>query len=80
MGRVLNHEAGDHRYVQLAPVYESGGRHHFAYAENRELLALVAEAHRQLRTVAAARGFLPEPSHPDASEGQAWTLTGGGSF
>jgi hypothetical protein len=76
MGRILDYTAdygpgrgGRCRYIALAPIYEVGGRHYFAYKADCELAALSDEALRQPRTVAAARGFLPEPSRINSSEG-----------
>jgi hypothetical protein len=76
MGRILDYEANygprlcaRFRYIALVPVYEVGGRLHFAYEADRELAALVDEAQRQLRTVAAARGIRLEPSRLEHSKG-----------
>ncbi len=87
MGRILDYTAdygsgrgGRCRYIALAPVYEVGGRHYFAYEADRELAALADEAQRQLRTVAAARGFLPKSSRIDPSEGTSVDAYRRGAF
>jgi hypothetical protein len=57
-----------HRYVQLAPVYESGGRYHIAFAEDRELADLVDAAQHQLTLIAKVRG-VPFPLPPPIRRG-----------
>jgi hypothetical protein len=75
MGRITCYEAeygygldGRVRYIALCAVYKVGRHHYFAYQADRQVAALADEAHRQLKAIAAARGFLPEPSHKDASD------------
>jgi hypothetical protein len=60
---------GRARYIAIVPVYEIGGRLHFAYEEDRELVALAEAAQRQLKTLAAARGIRLEGSRMQRSEG-----------
>lgn len=67
-GRILDYKAahgpglgGRCRYIAIVPVYEVGGRLHFAYEADRELAALADAAKRQLRIVAAARRIRLEP-------------------
>ena len=55
---------GRARYIAIAPIYEAGGRLHFAYEEDRELVALAEAAQRQVRTLALARGIRLEPRCP----------------
>ena len=64
MERILDYEVdygpglgGRVRYISLVPIYDVGGRLHFAYEADREVAALADEAQRQLRTLAAARGI-----------------------
>jgi hypothetical protein len=57
------------RYIALLPVYEAGGRLHFAYEEDRELVALAEAAQRQLKTLASARRIRLEGSRMQPSEG-----------
>ncbi len=76
MGRIIDYEVaigpglGSRcRYIALVPVYEVGGRLHFAYEADRELAALTEEAQRQRRLLAAARGIRPEPLRTEPSKG-----------
>jgi hypothetical protein len=75
-GRIIDYKVdrppgtGCHvRYIAIVPVYEVGGRLHFAYEADRELAALAEAAQRQLRTLASARGIRLEPSKMQRSEG-----------
>ena len=69
MGRIIDYEVdrppgmgGHARYIAIVPVYEARGRLHFAFEEDRELVALAEAAQRQVRTLASARGIRLEPS------------------
>ena len=75
-GHIIDYEVdlspalgGHARYIAIVPVYEVGGRLHFAYEADRELVALAETAQRQLRTLASARGIRLEPSRVQRSEG-----------
>jgi len=63
-GRILDAEIGSERQIGLAPVYESGGRPRLAYTEDRQLAALVGEAHRLLAVVSRAYGVPVPPLSP----------------
>ena len=60
---------GRARYIAIVPVYEVGGRLRFAREADRELAALVEEARRRLKTLAAARGIRLEQGSNPALEG-----------
>ncbi len=75
MGRIIDYEVaigpglGSRcRYIALAPIYEAGGRLHFAYEADRELVTLAEATQRQLRTLAAARGIRPDPLRIELSK------------
>jgi hypothetical protein len=75
MGRIIDYQVdrppgmgGYARYIAIVPVYEAGGRLHFAFEEDRELVALAEAAQRQVRTLASARGISLEPSGMQRSE------------
>ena len=62
---------GRARYIAIVPVYEVGGRVRFALKEDRERAALVEEAQRQVKTIAAARGIRLAPGSKGPLEGDS---------
>ena len=53
---------GRARYIAIVPVYEVGGRLHFALEADRKLAALAEAEQRQLKILAAARGIRLTPT------------------
>jgi hypothetical protein len=78
MGRIIDYTVdrgpgpglcGRARYIAIAPIYEAGGRLHFAYEADRELVALAEAAQRQVRILASARGIRLKPWRMQRLEG-----------
>ncbi len=76
IGRIIDYKAGHGpglrgrcRYIAIVPVYEVGGRIHFAYKVDREMAALAEAAQRQLKTLTSARRIRLAPASKSPLKG-----------